>query len=153
MNKDTKNEKEKNVEPPKLDELLMYNLKFANQLELDIHKLLITLSTGAVVLSVSLLKLFPLDKVVVFSHNLMWSWYYFGVSIISGVSSLILKTWWFGNKFMIDRVEKRKYQKRSFRILTTILGTLGSILARIQEVSFFIAIILMIIFAIKTVTM
>jgi len=139
------------LETFKPDEVLMYNLKLANELELDIQKLLITLSTGAVVLSVALLRIFPLSRIVEFSLNLIWSWFCFGFSIISGIISLITKSWWVRNKLLIDRSKKEKYQRESFKKLTSVYKILGIIFARIQELTFFIAIVLMIIFAVKVI--
>lgn len=154
MDKNTKKEKEKTSEPSRLDELLlMYNLRFSNQLELDVHKLLITLSTGAIVLSVSLLKIFPLSKITDFSYYLMWSWYFFGFSILSGTLSLVIKSRRFERNFLTDRALNEKYQKDSFKDLTEFLKISGRISARIQEVSFVIAIVLMIIFATKAIKM
>jgi len=148
MNKNTGNS-----EISASDEVLLYNVKLANELEIDIQKLLITLSTGSVVLSISLLKIFPLSKIAIFSFNLIWGWFCLGFSIISGIISLITKSWWFGNKLMTDRAKNEKYQKESFKRLTRVYKVLGTIFSRVQLVTFFIAIILMIIFAVKAIRM
>ena len=125
-------------------------MRFINQFEIDIQKLLITLSTGSIVLSISFLKIFPLTKIST-TYCLIWSWIFFGVSITIGIISLIAKSWWFGNKLMEDNSKGEKYQKNRHKKITNIWKITGIACARIQEILFIIAIILLLKFSITSV--
>jgi len=144
----TSNEQPEKFNP---DEMLLYNLNFMNQFELDVQKFLITLSTGAIILTVSLLRLFSLTVIKILSSILIFSWQNFTASIMSGILSLIIKKKGFERNFLTDRSIKEKYKAESFKNSTRRLNRLGEFFWYIQVITFFTAVISLVIFATKSV--
>jgi len=131
-----------------VDALLVAQVDFINKHMIDIQKLVISLSTGSLVFSVSLLKDVPVVGKIYGNTDLMLSWFGFTAAIVSGLLNLIFGAWWFGNKLVIDRSKDKFSQSKLFKSLTEVCRCSRGVFEIVSLVMFIYAIVYLAKFAI-----
>ncbi len=133
-------------QPP---EGFLKQVEFINNFKIDIQKLIISLSTGALVFSTTLIEINPGIRQAALNKNLKTSWILLTVSIVSGVLGMVFSSWWFGNRLLTEGSKEERFKTKFFMFKTKIYNFLAHLFEHMHIWSFIFAIIFLAIFAIN----
>lgn len=137
------------IDSSKVDEVTKEHMARTNNLKIEIQKLIISLSTGSLVFSVSLLQVIPKSETSAINNCLILGWILLGASIIGGVLTLVFGAWEDGNRLMSRAGKCEENRKKWYKISADIYKIVAHICEHINIWCFIIAVFLIATYAIS----